>query len=386
MLFTVLAVTITVISISATYEEILSDKNRQIEVLIRQIASSENTISRNSDRILSSQKEIDSLNELQATLIDFLKNYAEQKYLTPGEIASESRNVTFLESEVGKIQNSFKSKIINLYKRGKNYELELLLSSKTPNEYIRRNQYLQKFAQNRKKELRDLKSKRFLLDEKRKMLSLSTSSQRIYVEAKRNEKQRVEEKLNSLKTKRFELENDINLSKQEISLKEIELNNLRNFVGNFERNRQTFKGSKTSRISYASDSLEHKKGNINLPADIGLIRGSYGGNVDSRTQSIYQNNGLDFSIAAGSKVYAVAGGTVTLIGETPFYGKTIIITHPNGFRTLYSTLSEIAVRPGDRVRLNQVIGKSGQNLDGQSLHFELWKDRTPLNPLEWLRF
>lgn len=381
-----IAVSMAVVSISATFDEILSDKNKQLEILNKQLELAGTGIGKFGEDITGFQNEIDSLTEVQASLNDFLKNYLEQKYLSPQEIASETRNVNSLENEVGRIQNSFKSRIINLYKRGKNYELELLLSAKTPNEYIRRNQYLQKFAQNRKKELRDLKSKRYLLEEKRKMLSLSTSSQRVYVEAKRNEKFRVEEKLNTLVIKKSEAENEISLNRARVSLKEIEINNLRNFIRNFERNKQNFKGSKTSRISYSSDSLEQIKGNMNPPVDIGLIRDSFGSNVDNRTQSVFQNNGLDFSIAAGSKVYAVAGGTVTLIGETPFYGKTIIITHPNGFRTLYSSLNEITVKPGSQVRLNQVIGKSGQNLDGQSLHFELWKDRTPLNPREWLRF
>ena len=107
---------------------------------------------------------------------------------------------------------------------------------------------------------------------------------------------------------------------------------------------------------------------------------------DNKTLAISINNGVDFSIAKGSRVYAVASGVVTMLGEIPFYGKIIIITHDNGFRTVYSSLSETNVNVGDNIKLNQVIGKSGETLEGQTMHFELWQNASPLNPREWLRF
>jgi murein DD-endopeptidase MepM/ murein hydrolase activator NlpD len=48
-------------------------------------------------------------------------------------------------------------------------------------------------------------------------------------------------------------------------------------------------------------------------------------------------------------------------------------------------MSDVTVKAGDKIKLNQVIAKSGYDLDGQGLHFELWKDKTPLNPREWIR-
>jgi murein DD-endopeptidase MepM/ murein hydrolase activator NlpD len=98
------------------------------------------------------------------------------------------------------------------------------------------------------------------------------------------------------------------------------------------------------------------------------------------------NNGIDFSIARGSKVYVVAAGTVSLTGEVPFFGKVVIINHDNGYRSVYASLSDINVTAGDKVKLSQIIGKSGETPDGQALHFELWLNGTPLNPKEWLRF
>ena len=125
---------------------------------------------------------------------------------------------------------------------------------------------------------------------------------------------------------------------------------------------------------------------MNLPTDIGIITSEFGESINNATGTKVYNMGVNFSVAKGSRVYAVANGTVTLIGEVPYYGKVIIINHENEYRTVYSVLNEVNVNAGDKIHLNQVIGKSGETIDGQVLHFELWLNTTPLNPRQWLRF
>jgi murein hydrolase activator len=51
---------------------------------------------------------------------------------------------------------------------------------------------------------------------------------------------------------------------------------------------------------------------------------------------------------------------------------------------VYAHLSEISVSEGDLVREHDQLGKSGEALSGPLVHFELWKDREKLDPLQWL--
>ncbi|KXK49508.1 MAG: membrane-bound metallopeptidase [Chlorobi bacterium OLB5] len=370
----------------AAFEEILQDKRKQAEYIEKNINESRNSISKITSRTAFISQQIDSVESAVNSLNTFLKNYENESYMTPDQIAIETNMIIYLAEEVDRIQGSFRNKVINLYKHGKNYELELLLSSKTPNEYLRRNQYLQKFSQNRKKELRDLKAKKFILEEKKKMLSLSTSSQRFYVESKRKDKAVLEGRLNELKKQKSDSESESSIYAGKITRYENQLKSVNNFINNFQANKESFKESKNNRINYESADLNLVKGNLNLPVDLGLISTNWGNISDNKTLAISMNNGIDFSIARGSKVFAVASGVVTLTGETPFYGKVIIITHENGFKTVYSSLSEVNVNIGDNIRLNQVIAKTGETLEGQSMHFELWQGSVAVNPREWLRF
>ncbi len=370
----------------ATFEEIISDKKKQIDIVEKEILDSKNRVSAITGKTTALNQQIDSVESAISAINSFLKNYENESFMTPDQIAIETNMIIYLAEEVDRIQESFRQKVVSLYKHGENYELELLLSSKTPNEYLRRNQYLQKFSQNRKKELRELKAKKFILEEKKKMVTLSTSSQRFYVESKRNERSAMESRLKELKLQRSDSENESRLLAQSVLRYESQLNSIRNFISNFEANRESYKDVKYSRLSYESADLNAVKGNLNLPVDIGLITTNFGNIADGKTLAISYNSGVDLSIARGSKVYSVAAGEVTFITELPYYGKTIIITHENGFRSVYSTLSEVNVVVGDMVKLNQVIAKTGETLDGQSIHFELWQNAAPVNPREWLRF
>lgn len=371
--------------IKATFDEIVNDKNRQIDVYQKEIDENYTSIRNNSVQQKNLDVAIDSSENKLKAINDFLKDYQDQSFLSPDEIAIETNMVLFLEDEVDRIQQSFKNKIVNLYKHGKNYELELLLSSKTPNEFLRRNEYLQRFALSRKKELKDLKTKKFMLEEKKNMLKLSVSSQRYYVEAKRNEKSSIEDMLKQIKTRKSEIDNENELSNSKIERKEQQINRVKDFLSGFTENKG-FKSSKTNRLSYPSDPFDKIKGSMNLPVDFAFVQNEFGDYVNNATGTKFFNNGIDFSISKGSKVYAVAGGTVSLIGEVPYYGKVIIVNHENGYRTVYASLVETNVNVGDKIKLNQVIAKSGETIEGQMLHFEIWLNGTPLNPKEWLRF
>lgn len=98
------------------------------------------------------------------------------------------------------------------------------------------------------------------------------------------------------------------------------------------------------------------------------------------------NSGIDIQTSAGGEACAVFNGEVTRVFVVPGYNNSIIVRHGN-YLTVYSNLSEVYVKAGDRVSTRQKIGKIFSDPeDGNTtiLHFQLWKEKTKLNPAPWL--
>lgn len=96
------------------------------------------------------------------------------------------------------------------------------------------------------------------------------------------------------------------------------------------------------------------------------------------------NSGIDISVAAGTKARSVFDGTVSSIFFMDGFENIVIIRHGE-YLTVYAGLSAINVTKGDRVKAGAPIGTIA-TVDGRTvLHFEVRKERTKLNPLQWVK-
>jgi murein DD-endopeptidase MepM/ murein hydrolase activator NlpD len=97
--------------------------------------------------------------------------------------------------------------------------------------------------------------------------------------------------------------------------------------------------------------------------------------------------GMDLTDPIGTYVYPIADGVVTWTKFLPYgYGYHVLVTHKNGLQSLYAHLSKVAVREGQGVTKNTQIGQVGISgwSTGSHLHFEVYQDGTPTNPVEIL--
>ena len=63
----------------------------------------------------------------------------------------------------------------------------------------------------------------------------------------------------------------------------------------------------------------------------------------------------------------------------------MIVSHKGNYRTVYGHLSEVFVKEGDKINTGGAIGKIGESVEGNILHFEIWNGRQNVNPESWLR-
>ena len=99
------------------------------------------------------------------------------------------------------------------------------------------------------------------------------------------------------------------------------------------------------------------------------------------------HKGVDICAAAGTPIYASAGGTVTKSGYNRAgagtgYGNSIIINHGNGYTTVYAHCLSLVVRAGQSVKQGQLIGYVGSTgrSSGNHCHFEIRRNGSYIAP------
>lgn len=97
--------------------------------------------------------------------------------------------------------------------------------------------------------------------------------------------------------------------------------------------------------------------------------------------------GIDIAVPMGTPIRAAGGGTVAEAGDDPEYGHFILITHPDGYQSMYGHASRVLVLPGQVVAAGEVIGLSGST--GRStaphLHFEVRRGGRSIDPRSLLK-
>jgi len=99
------------------------------------------------------------------------------------------------------------------------------------------------------------------------------------------------------------------------------------------------------------------------------------------------NNGIDIQTTEGSEALAIFKGIITRVFVMPGYNNNVIIRHGD-YLTVYSNLSAVYVKAGDIVSPRQTIGKIFTDTEKGNetiLHFQLWNERTKLNPSAWIK-
>ncbi len=96
--------------------------------------------------------------------------------------------------------------------------------------------------------------------------------------------------------------------------------------------------------------------------------------------------GVDFAAPTGRRVNATADGKIIHKGRKGGYGKTVMIRHKNGLKSLYAHLNSYnsKIRVGSYVKQGHFIGRVGSTgrSTGPHLHFGLYKNGRAVNPLK----
>ncbi len=151
---------------------------------------------------------------------------------------------------------------------------------------------------------------------------------------------------------------------------------------------KTSKGGKTTSTAVdekLSSSFAANKGRLPWPVE-GTVIESYGQHYHPVYKNVKLpfNNGVTLAVSRGAQAHAVFDGTVAQVVVIPGYNQCVLVQHGSYF-TFYCKLKSVTVKAGEKVKTGQALGTVDTLSGEDQFHFQLWQERTPQNPENWLR-
>jgi murein hydrolase activator len=430
-----------------TSNSVAQDSRRaELEVqrqrLLQQIKSKQQQLSQTKQNQSAAREQLETLQEQLENREALINNLHEEISATDEIVERTEEAITALEGDRKRLQAEYAQMMRRAYKsKIPSNAAVFMMSGKNFDESYRRWQYFKQYDKFRKRQARrivetekSLQAKNALLVAKReeksslvgvnevqKSLLNSEKQQKAAIASKlKEEENKIQSSLKSAEKQSSRLNSAIsNLIANEIAARQraAEERNRRNreaaeklaaTKSEKERSRRekqqnsgskptytegsseaTPSASKTEIITESSENLtlstnfRSNKGKLPPPATGEIVRGFGKQKVLDKVTAV--NNGIDIKTSDGADVRAVFGGTVSVVSSISGLGNVVLIQHGT-YYTVYSNLSTVFVRKGETVSLRQTIGRAGMNpVSNQSeIHFEIWLERTQLNPSTWL--
>lgn len=374
-------------------------KQQELEGLREQIRKFEDRIRESQKRERSTLIRLDDYDRQTTLIRSLVSRLTEDIAENQNEIAIAQLNLATAENELRKLKREFARIIVGMYKRGRTHDTELLLSSQNVNEMFIRSKYLKAYSERQRRQAEEIRKRKKEIELQKMMLEEKLREQQLSIHEKRSEegvlRKRVTEQRGLLdKVRQDKQSYETQLRRKQAAARKIE----RMISDLIERERKKLESARRAEakkegkpkptplpsVPISNTKFGRLRGRLPWPVAQGAVVESFGEHVNPRLGTVTISNGIDIALPVGSQVRSVADGTVSMISFIAGFGNLLIVSHDDGFMTVYAHLSEILVRKDKRVTAGQVIARSGEGVSGPRLHFELWYKRLKQDPLHWL--
>ena len=110
------------------------------------------------------------------------------------------------------------------------------------------------------------------------------------------------------------------------------------------------------------------------------------GKITKKYNIANKNLGVNIAVVKGTPVKTIAAGMVIFSEWTPSSGFVVIVRHQEDILSVYKNVSSTTKTAGNTVKSGEVIAISGENTSQNNLHFQLWKNGIPIDPLQFINF
>jgi septal ring factor EnvC (AmiA/AmiB activator) len=329
-------------------------------------------------------EEVDNLNRQHNATVRVVRSLDQQLTTLNGEVEHTTANLVRAQDEVQVKRAILGRRLIEIYKRGPLYTVEVMLSANSFADLVARYKYLHILSQRDRAVLRRVDHLRSqIIGERRQLVSLQNG-----VEQNRIDKAEEAVRLAALEQTRarslVQVQQDTKKAKQrldQLAKSEARLNNV---IAGFESARR--RAVARSGATAAPSSIRTSDiGKLDWPVE-GTIIYRFG-RVINPNNTTTRWNGIGISASEGAQVHSVSAGTVVLADVMGTYGNTVILEHGGGDYSVYGSLARMSVTKGSRVLKGQILGTIGATDPAlpPHLHFEIRRGGPAVDPLDWLR-
>ncbi|PWH11244.1 peptidase M23 [Bacteroidetes bacterium SCGC AAA795-G10] len=390
------------ISLNQSFSQIKNDEQKKLEAqrlkLKKEIKQINNLLFSNTKNRKIALNEVENIETRLNVRLELIKVTNKQANLLTRRININLRNIDNQRKELDELKKEYAKMIQKSYaSKSLQNRLMFLFSSENFLQAYRRIQYLKQYARYRRKQGLQISEKTKLLQNLNKVLIEENEVKTKLINENREirkklvqEQKKQQELINTLRLKQSSLRTQIENKQKQRQRIDKEINRLiREAIA--ESNRISGKKSReifqlTPEAKLIAENFQENKGRLPWPLEKGVVTQGFGRQRHPVVKTtIIQSNGVTISTEPFAKVRAVFEGEVMSVIIIKGSNPSLLIRH-GSYITLYTNLSKLYVKKGEKVSSKQVIGEvfTNQQTGRTQLQFGIFNNIKALNPKDWV--
>ena len=390
------------ISLNQSFSQIKNNEQKRLEAqrlkLKKEIKQINNLLFSNTKIRKIALNEVENIETRLNVRLELIKVTNQQANLLTRRININQRNIENQRKELDELKKEYAKMIQKSYaSKSLQNRLMFLFSSENFLQAYRRIQYLKQYARYRRKQGLQISEKtkllqnlnQVLIEENEMKTKLISDNREIRKKLIQEQKQQ-QELINTLRLKQNTLRTQIEKKQKQRQRIDKEINRLiREAIA--ESNRISGKKSReifqlTPEAKLIAENFQENKGRLPWPLEKGVVTQGFGRQRHPVVKTtIIQSNGVTISTEPFAKVRAVFEGEVMSVIIIKGSNPSVLIRH-GSYISLYTNLSKLYVKKGEKVSSKQVIGEvfTNQQTGRTQLQFGIFNNIKALNPKDWV--
>jgi murein hydrolase activator len=349
-----------------------------------EIARNQSELGQTRARLEQVRGQLDELGAQERSTLGKIDAYAERISLTQRlvrqlgaqaqarrrEVATVAGQIERTTARIGQRKRDLGRRLTTIYKYGRTFSLDALISSQNLAGLYRKLVYLRWIARADRRLADDLAALSLSLEQQRQRVIAAQAD----IARLQDEQARQQATLTAAQVQERTLLRTIRTQSAGRESLRVQLQTAA------DRLSALIAGLEARRASRPGAGTDFQNGRGKLPWPIrGTIIAGYGTQTHPKYGTKTTSLGIDIKATPGASVLAVAAGHVAYADQFMGYGNLVIVDHGGGFYTLYGNLDQMAVAVGRDLPAGQSVGTSRDYV-----HFEVRKDGKPVDPMNWL--